>query len=118
MKKLVIVMLALAASLAADYSGIWNGKGTIQSARYAGGVPYTVQITLLQAGSSLTGTMRVGKNPSVPITTGTVSGTSIIFAAGATGSQVTAHLSANGNQLTGTMTLTDGEVFTVAFTKY
>lgn len=118
MKKLAIVTLLWTASLAAaDYSGIWNGKGAVQSARYPGGIPYTVQMTLLQAGTSLKGTLKVGNNTPFPISSGTVSGTALTFSARTGPTQVTAQLSVTGAQLTGRMTLSDGTVYSVVFTK-
>jgi hypothetical protein len=117
MKKLAIMMFALAASLAAaDYSGIYNGKGLAQSTRYPGGVPYKVQVTLLQAGTSLTGTFKVGNGKPVPIVSGTVSGTSITFATG-NKAQTTAQLTAAGNELTGKMTSSTGAVYQIAIKK-
>jgi hypothetical protein len=118
MKKSIMIMLALAGSLfAADYSGIWNGKGGIVSAKY-GSVPQTAQLTLLQDGSSLQGTFKLNNQKPVPIGSGTVNGTSVTFAIGAGSSQLTAHLAQSGVQLVGTMTTPTGEVFNLAFTKH
>ncbi len=118
MKRLAVMMLAFASSLAAaDYSGIWNGKGTVQSARYPGGVPYTVQMTILQAGNSFNGTLKVGNNTPLQVSNGSVSGTGLSFRASLASFQVTGQLSANAGQLSGQMTLSDGTVFTVGFTQ-
>jgi|SRR5581483_9260851 len=114
MTKVMVVLLALAASVAAaDYSGIWNGKGGIESPQY-GSVPQTAQMTLLQAGSSLTGTLKIGNGPVLKITSGTVSGSTITFAfTGGTGSltQVSA-------QLQGKLTWSKGDILDIVFTKY
>ena len=113
MKKSLILMLALAGSLAADASGIWNGKGTLPDPKY-GHIPVTAQLTILQAGTSLKGTFKAGNGKPVPIT-GTVSGTQVTFAV-ASGA-VTANLQQNGTQLTGTMTSNAGMVATMVFTQ-
>jgi hypothetical protein len=114
MQKIVILALAFAASLAAaDYSGIWNGKGGIESAKY-GSVPWTSQLTLLQAGSSVSGTLKMGNGKPTALTTGSVSGSQITFAIG-TGS--TASLTQNGTQLQGKITSSTGDIYDVVFTK-
>ena len=60
MKKFAFITLAFAASLvAADVTGAYAGKGSIESTKY-GGVPYTAQLTLLQDGSSVSGTLKMG----------------------------------------------------------
>jgi hypothetical protein len=114
MKKLVVVVPSLAASLtAANYSGIWNGKGGIESAKY-GSVPQTAQLTLLQAGSSVSGTMKIGNGPILKIASGTVSGSTITFAVGAGGA---ATLTQSGAQLQGRLTSSKGEILDIVFTK-
>ena len=113
MKKLAITILFFAASLAAaDYSGIWNGTGGIESVKY-GSVPQTAQMTLLQTGSSVSGTLKLGNAAPEKITSGTVSGNSITFAAG---SAFTANLTQNGSQLVGKVTTSRGEVIDLVFT--
>jgi hypothetical protein len=113
MKKLVVVLLSLAASLtAADFSGIWNGKGGIESAKY-GSVPQTAQMTLLQAGSSVSGTLKIGNGPIQKIASGTVSGSTITFAV----SGGTATLTQSGGQLQGKLTSSRGQILDVVFTK-
>jgi len=115
MKKLAIMFLACAASLAAaDYSGIWNGKGGMASAKY-GSVPYTAQLTLLQDGTALKGTFKAGNGAPVPLTSGSVSGTQVTFAIA--GGAVTAVLSQSGTQLVGKMTSSGGGVVSFVFTK-
>lgn len=113
MKKFALVMLALAASLqAADYSGIWNGKGGYPDPKY-GSVPDTAQLTLLQAGSSLTGTLKIGNGKVIPITSGHVSGSTITFVvSGGTGT-----LTQNGARLQGRLTSSTGKIFDIVFTK-
>jgi len=113
MKKLIVAMLVLAGSLAAaDYSGIWNGKGGIESAKY-GLVPQTVQMTLLQAGASLSGTVKIGNGPVMKIASGSVSGSTLTFAlTGGTGS-----LTASGGQLRGKLTSSQGQILDIVFTK-
>jgi hypothetical protein len=109
-----MIILAFAASLmAADYSGVWNGTGGIESVKY-GSVPQTAQMTLQQAGSSVTGSLKLGNALVVAITSGTVSGTNITFAAG---TAFTANLTANGSQLTGKVYTSRGEVMDVVFTQ-
>jgi hypothetical protein len=114
MKKSAIMMFLLVASLAAQtsYSGIWKGTGGIESTKY-GSVPQTAQLTLLQAGSSVTGTIKIGNGQLLTISSGTVSGTTITFAV--TGG--TASLSQSGAQLTGKLTSSRGEIFDVVFTQ-
>lgn len=117
MKKLAIMMFMFASSLAAQsYSGIWNGVGGKVDARY-GLVPQTAQMTLLQAGSSLKGTLKIGTGKPVAITSGTVSGTQLTFVIGGSGGQITATLSQSGAQLTGKMTASNGMVFDFVFTQ-
>jgi hypothetical protein len=114
MKKLVVVLLSLAASLAAaDYSGTWNGKGGQESAKY-GLVPQTAQMTLLQSGSSVSGTMKIGNGQIMKIASGAVSGSTITFAVGAGG---TGTLTQSGAQLQGKLTSSKGEILDMVFTK-
>jgi len=120
MKKTLLTMLAFAASLMAqDYSGTYNGKAMQQSEKYAGGVPYALQMTVLQAGQTFTGTFKIGTSKPVPIVSGTVSGSSLTFAmVGNNKMQSTAQLSATGNELTGRITMSTGAVYTVALQKH
>jgi len=113
MKKLMVVLLSLAASLAAaDCSGIWNGKGGIESTKY-GSVPQTAQMTLLQAGSSVSGTLKIGNGPIMKIASGTVSGSTITFVVGGG----TATLTQSGAQLQGRLTSSKGDILDIVFTK-
>jgi hypothetical protein len=112
MKKFALAALMLAGSLMADESGIWNGQGGIVDAKY-GSVPTTAQLTLIQDGSSLQGTFKVGNGTPMAITNGSVSGTTVVFAAG----PATATLTASGNQLVGKMTSSTGKVINFVFTK-
>jgi hypothetical protein len=115
MKKLAIMMLTLAASLAAqDYSGIWNGNGGKQDPKY-GLVPRTAQMTILQAGTSFTGTVKIGSSAPMNITSGTVNGTQLTFVIVNNGAQITGSLAQNGAQLSGTMTGSNGAVFDFVF---
>lgn len=116
MKKLAIMMLTLAASLAAqDYSGIWNGKGGKQDPKY-GLVPRTAQMTVLQAGATFTGTLKIGASAPMKITSGTVSGSQLTFAIVNGSAQITGSLSLSGSQLNGTMTASNGGVYDFVFT--
>jgi len=117
MKKLAIMMFLGAASLvAADYSGIWNGKGGKEDPRY-GSVPAIAQMTLLQAGTSLTGTVKLGGGKPIKITSGSVSGSQVtVVLAGASG-QITGRLTQAGSQLTGKMTASNGETYDFVFSK-
>lgn len=113
MKKLTIILLALAASLAAaDSTGTYKGVGGIESVKY-GSVPQTAQLTLLQAGSTVSGTLKIGNGPILPLSSGTASGTQITFAVGSG----TGRLTLNGSQLQGKLTSSKGEVFDIVFTK-
>jgi len=113
MKKLIVVLLSLAASLAAaDCSGIWSGKGGIESAKY-GSVPQTAQMTLLQAGSSVTGTLKIGNGSIMKIASGAVSGSTVTFAVG----RGTGTLTQSGAQLSGRLTSSQGQILDIVFTK-
>jgi len=115
MKKLTVIALAFAFSLAAaDYTGAYSGKGGMQSAKY-GSVPQTALLTLLQDGSSVKGTLQIGNGPINQITSGTVSGTQITFAVGTGGG--TGVLTQNGAVLQGTLTSSKGAIYNIAFTK-
>jgi hypothetical protein len=117
MKKLAIVLLAFAASLsAADFSGIWNGKGGREDPKY-GLVPDTAQMTLLQGGASVTGTFKFGNAKPVAISSGTVSGTQVTIAIVGSGAQVTGRFTQNGAQLVGKMTTSSGQIYDLVFTK-
>ena len=118
MKKLAIMMLAAAASLAAatDYSGIWTGKGGKEDPRY-GSVPAVAQMTLLQSGTSLSGTFKLANGKPVKITSGTVSGGQLTVVLTSPGGQVTGRLTQTGTQLTGKMTSSNGNVYDFVFTK-
>ena len=132
MKRLVMTMLVFAALLPAaepsvprrgavhptggDYTGNWLGKGAIESTKYPGGIPETVQMTLQQTGSSLTGMVKVGRTVHM-ISTGAIMGNQITFAIQSKSGQVTARLADNGGTLKGSMTLTTGEVYDVVFAR-
>lgn len=115
MKRLAMVLLVFAASLAAaDHSGIWKGTGGIESVKY-GSVPQTATLTLLQAGEKITGgSLKMGNAEPVAVTSGSVSGSTITFAAGTV---FTATLTEVGTQLQGKVTSSRGEVMDVVFTK-
>jgi citrate lyase synthetase len=111
------MMLTLAAAFAAtDYSGIWNGKGGKEDAKY-GKVPATAQMTLLQAGTSLKGTLKFGNNKPVAIASGTVSGSQLTIVVVNNGKQITGSLSQVGTQLSGKMTSSNGQIYDFVFTK-
>lgn len=116
MKKMTVLMLLFATYLAAaDYSGIWNGQGGFESAKY-GTVPAVAQMTLLQAGNSLQGTFQLGNNNLMTISSGSVSGTQVTLVLN--NGTVTATLNDNGSgQLTGKMTSSSGDVADFVFTK-
>jgi len=117
MKKTAIGLLFLVASLCrADCSGIWNGQGGKEDPRY-GIVPMTAQMTLEQAGSSVTGTLKIANGSVMKITSGSVSGSQLtIVISYPGGAQITGNLSQNGSQLTGKMTASNGQVFDFVFT--
>jgi len=117
MKKLAIIILVGASALsAADFSGIWSGKGGKEDPRY-GTVPATAQMTLLQAGASLGGTVKLGNGKPVKITSGNVSGNHLSVVLAVKNGQVTGSLTQTGAQLTGKMTASNGEVYDFVFTK-
>jgi hypothetical protein len=117
MKKLAIMMFTLAASLAAqDLSGIWNGKGGKEDTKY-GVVPATAQMTVLQAGTSFHGTLKMSTGKVLPITGGTSSGGKLTFAIVNGNQQITGNLSLSGSQLVGKMTASNGRIFDFVFTK-
>jgi hypothetical protein len=116
MKKLAMMAILFAASMAAsDVSGIWDGSGGIESAKY-GMVPLTAQLTLIQSGSSVTGTYRRGNGKPGPITSGAANGGQITFVISSDGSTATLTQNSNG-QLQGKITSSTGDVFDVVFTK-
>ena len=115
--KTVIALLFFAASLFADCSGTWNGQGGKEDQRY-GIVPITAQMTLTQAGSSVTGTLKMGNGSVLPISSGSVSGNQVTFVIGSgQGIQMTGNFTQNGSQLTGKVTMSTGDVFDFAFTQ-
>ena len=117
MKKLAMMMLMLAASLAAqDYSGIWNGTGGKEDVRY-GLVPRTAQMTVLQAGTSFKGSLKIGSSDPMQITSGTISGNQLTFVVANGTSQITGNLTASSGQLTGKMTTSSGDTFDFVFTQ-
>ena len=114
MKKLAMIALVFAASLMADdYSGVWKGKGGIEDARY-GSVPQTAQLTLVQAGSQISGTLKIGNGKILPLSSGTVSGSQITFAVGNGGSGT---LTVSGASAQGRLTSSTGQVLDIVFNK-
>jgi hypothetical protein len=117
MKKLAMMMFAFSASLAAqDLSGIWNGLGGKEDAKY-GKVPATAQMTVLQAGTSFHGTLKLNTGKVFQITNGTITGGRLTFAMTVNGHQITANLLLTGAQLSGKMTSSTGAIFDFVFTK-
>lgn len=117
MKKIAIVMFTLAVSLAAqDLSGIWNGKGGKEDMKY-GKVPATAQLTVLQAGTSFHGTLKMNTGKVLQIANGAVSGGELTFVINNGGQQITANLLLTGAQLSGKMTSSSGSIFDFVFTK-
>jgi hypothetical protein len=118
MKKLIVLLLVLTPYLAAaaDLSGVWAGKGGKEDPKY-GSVPVKVQMTLLQAGSSVTGTIKMDNGPILVIPSGNVSGNSISFAVGnGTNGRGTGTFTWNGSNLSGRLTSSRGEIVDVVFT--
>ena len=118
MKKLIVLLLILTPCLAtaADLSGIWNGKGGKEDPKY-GSVPVTVQMTLLQAGSSVTGTIKMGNGPIIKIPSGTVSGNTVKFAVrNGTSGTGSGSFTLNGSKLSGRLTSSRGDIFDIVFT--
>jgi hypothetical protein len=115
MKKAAITLLLFATTVFADCSGIWNGKGGKEDPKY-GLVPMTAQMTLEQAGSSVSGTLKIGNGGVMKITSGSVSGSQVtIVITGKGGGQMTGSFTQNGAQLTGKMTVSTGDTYDFAF---
>ena len=113
MKRIAILALVFATSLAAaDYSGVWSGTGGVESMKY-GSVPQTAKLTLLQSGTTVSGTLQLGNGPVVKISSGSVSGNRITFAAG---NAFTAALTQSGAALSGKVTTSRGEIVDLVFT--
>ena len=74
-------------------------------------------MTLLQAGASLSGTVKLGNGKAVKITSGNVSGSQLAIVLTSSGGQITGRLTQAGTQLTGKMTASSGEVYDFVFTK-
>jgi hypothetical protein len=114
MKKLAIAAFAFVTCLtAADNSGIWKGKGGFEDLKY-GSVPATAILTLVQAGSTVSGTLKIGNGPLYTLSAGTVSGNQITFAVGKGG---TGSLTLNGTTLQGKLTSSTGKILDIVFTK-
>jgi len=114
MKKATITLLLFASTVFADCSGIWNGKGGKEDPRY-GLVPMTAQMTLEQAGSSVSGTFKLGNDSVLRITSGSVSGDQVTFVISQPGGQITGSFTQKGAQLTGKMTTSNGSTYDFAF---
>jgi hypothetical protein len=116
-KKIALLTLLAAGVLsAANYSGTWNGKGMVQDTKY-GGLPHSAQLTLIQSGSSLQGTLKVDNGQPMRINVGSVSDGKISFGVHMQATQITGQLSDNNGQLTGRLTSSSGQVFAVTFIK-
>ncbi len=109
MKKIAILAVAFGTSLlaATSYTGLWSGKGGSVDAKY-GTVPQTAKISLLQSGSSITGSVQLGNGKTLPISSGQVSGSQITFAIGQ--NLGTGSFTASGTQMQGTITSSAGKV--------
>lgn len=117
MKKLAIMMFILAASLAAqDLSGIWYGKGGKEDPKY-GVVPASAQLTVLQAGTTFHGTLKMNNGKVLQIANGASSGGKLTFVIVNGAQQITGNLAVSGSQLTGKMTSSTGTVMDFVFTK-
>src|SRR5947208_966934 len=119
MKKLLLCGLLFAFTLAAsDVSGIWNGKSAQNTTKY-GPVRTPVQVTLLQAGTNVTGTFKIDNAKPVAIKTGTASGNQVSISLLVGGGKViTANLTLQGtNQLTGNLTDSQGQMYALSLTK-
>jgi len=119
MKKLATLVLLLAGGLSAatDFSGIWNGSGSTPDPKY-GSVPVNMQMTLLQAGTSLSGTVKVNNANPMKITSGSVSGSNASIVIVSNGNQqTTIQLTLNDPNLTGRVTTSTGKVYTIALKK-
>ena len=117
MRKAFAIAILLAGCLsAADFSGTWNGRGGQQSQKY-GLVPHTAQMTIVQSGSTFTGSLKVDNGKVMKIGSGSVSGTNVIFVLSNAASQITANLAQSGAQLVGKMTSSAGVTYSFVFTK-
>lgn len=116
MKNIAIALLLFTGTAFADCSGIWNGKGGKEDPKY-GVVPLTAQMTLEQAGSSVSGTLKIANGSVMKITSGNASGSQCTIVITAQGGQITGTFTQNGAQLTGTMTVSNGGTYDFAFTQ-
>ena len=118
MKKLATILHMLGATLsAADYSGTYTGRGGREDPRY-GTDPRSAQLTLLQAGSSFSGSLKIGNSSPMPISSGTVNGTQLTFVVSTGGhGRITGLFSQNGAVLSGKMTASTGQIYDFVFTK-
>jgi len=71
-------------------------------------------LTLLQAGTSVTGTLKIGNGKVMQISSGNVSSLTITFAVGAGAGTLSIM---NGAQLAGKLTSPKGEIFDMVFTR-
>lgn len=119
MKKIAILWLGLAivALAKSDLSGIWDGKGGRQTEKY-GSIAATAQLTLLQAGDSVKGTLKIGNGTVMTITSGVVSGSAIRFNVGTEKEGIlgSVELTRDGSTLRGQVSMYDGRVFDMVFT--
>ena len=74
-------------------------------------------MTVVQAGSSFTGTLKIGSGKPMQIKSGAVSGTQLTFSIVTGAGQLTGSLTQTGTQLTGKMTASNGQTFDFVFTK-
>lgn len=115
MKKAAITLLLFATTVFADCSGIWNGKGGKEDPKY-GLVPITAQMTLEQAGSSVSGTLKIGNGNVMRITSGNASGSQVTIVISQGAGQITGSFTQSGGQLSGKMTVSNGTTYDFAFT--
>jgi hypothetical protein len=117
MKKLATLALLLAGGLsAADFSGIWDGNGSTPDPKY-GNIPVVMQMTLLQAGNNLTGTIKINNAPPTKITSGSVNGSNATIVVVSQNRQSTGQITINGPQIVGRVTTSTGKVYTIVLKK-
>jgi hypothetical protein len=117
-KKLFLSALLFSAAIlsAADLTGLYAGKGVKADQKY-GPLGSDFQIGLTQAGSAITGFLIQGKSPAIQFTGGAVSGNQVTISLTEGKVLFTGLFTVDGNQLSGRLTGSDGDVYTIALTK-
>jgi hypothetical protein len=118
MKRLFLsaVLFSVSVLSAADLTGLYIGKGVKPDQKY-GSLGADFQIGLTQAGSTITGFLIQGKSPAIRFTSGAVSANQVTISLTQGTVVFTGLFSLSGSQLSGRLTGSDGEVYTIALTR-